>query len=67
MTVTRKHRGNQYGTFILERFEENREFVCDRCLRPKVTRIIVRWTPTVGSPKAICNGCYGWLSAGKPL
>lgn len=65
--TTARQTASEHGTFVLTRYEHRIEFVCDRCLQPKVTRLDVIWTNPAGSRKRICNGCYGRLMSGIPL
>jgi hypothetical protein len=65
--MTAKTTRNQHGTFVATRHDESIEFVCDRCLQPKVGKVVVDWTPTTGRTKRICNACYGRLLSGVPL
>ncbi len=58
---------NQHGTFVATRNEASLEFVCDRCLQPKISKVVVEWTAANGTTKHICNGCYGRLLSGVPL
>ncbi len=51
------------GTFVLTRRDERTQFVCDRCLEPKITKITVAWTTPTGGHKTVCNGCFGRLKA----
>ncbi len=56
---------NEHGTFQLTRAEESQNFVCDRCLKPKQSRVSVWWHETATDrTKTICNGCYGLLRTG---
>jgi hypothetical protein len=60
-----KRASNSHGDFVLRRYGEQRNFVCDRCLEPKVSKIEVEWvTRTSDEAKRICNGCFGRLSSG---
>lgn len=54
---------NEVGHFIFYREENSMEYVCDRCLRPKITKVRVQWTDRSGVIRNICNGCYGTLLA----
>lgn len=56
-----------HGTFEMTRHDSSLEFVCDRCLQPKITKVIVKWTAANGMTKSICNGCYGRLMSDVPL
>lgn len=58
---------NEHGTFHVRRESASAGMVCDRCLEPKVTKVVVEWTTPQGLRKQLCNGCYGWLTSGKPL
>ena len=61
---------NEHGTFQLTRAEEPKEFACDRCLKPKRSKVSVQWHQTytvTDYTKTICNKCYGWLRSGVPL
>jgi len=58
---------NAQGAFRLTRQDKSQEFVCDRCLEPKISKVMVEWTDTNGRVKTICNGCYGRLSSDVPL
>ena len=58
---------NQHGTFVATRHDASLEFVCDRCLQPKISRVVVEWTTANGTTKRICNGCYGRLRSDIPL
>lgn len=58
---------NQHGRFVATRHEASLEFVCDRCLQPKVGKVVVDWTMPNGTTKRICNACYGRLMSGVPL
>lgn len=51
------------GQFRLTRQPTSQQFVCDRCLRPKVSKVIVEWHNAAGTVRSICNGCYGNLRA----
>lgn len=63
--ATVKTKTTEIGSFVFRREEERLEYVCDRCLRPKTTRIRVKWTDRNDVKRHICNGCYGRLLA-KP-
>jgi hypothetical protein len=55
---------NSLGRFTFRRYSESRNFVCDRCLEPKVSKVEVAWERDSESiPKTICNGCFGQLSS----
>jgi hypothetical protein len=58
---------NEHGTFVLTRHAESFGLVCDRCLKPKITKIAVEWTTPGGNTKRICNRCYGRFVSGIPL
>jgi hypothetical protein len=59
-----KRSSNSHGDFVFRRHDEQRNFVCDRCLEPKVAKIVVEWvSQTSGDAKRICNGCFGRLSS----
>ena len=46
---------NEHGTFQLTRAEESQNFVCDRCLKPKQSRVSVWWHETATDrTKTIC-------------
>jgi len=54
---------NHNGRFVFQRHTESQGFVCDRCLEPKVAKIVVEWSKeSVTAVKKICNGCFGKLS-----
>jgi hypothetical protein len=54
---------NSLGTFVMRRYDERRDFVCDRCLQPKSAKIEVEWHDSAADrTKTICNGCFGRLS-----
>ncbi len=60
--MTEKRTRSSNGPFLMRRLPERVEFVCDRCLQPKITKIQVQWTdPRTSQAKVICNGCYGRL------
>jgi hypothetical protein len=62
--MTEKHTSNASGSFTMRRSDERREFVCDRCLKPKTSKIQVAWDDRrAGETKTICTGCYGELLA----
>jgi hypothetical protein len=65
--ISTQRRQNANGVFVFQRHDEEQRFVCDRCLRPKVARIMVSWTMPAGVAKVICNGCYGRLVSTTPL
>ena len=59
---------NEHGRFQLTRAEESQDFVCDRCLKPRRSRVSVWWHEAVTDrTKTICNGCYGQLRSGVSL
>lgn len=58
---------NEHGRFEMRRHDESFGLVCDRCLRPKVTKVEVIWDRPSGTQMRICNGCYGLLMSGKRL
>ena len=45
--------------------DENIEFICDRCLRPKISKKYVEYVAENGKKKRICNGCYGTICSIK--
>jgi len=53
------------GTFLYRRNDCSQEFVCERCLNPKIAKIVVQWTDQAGRRKTICNGCYGRLQSSE--
>jgi hypothetical protein len=53
---------NSLGEFQMLRHAESQNFVCDRCLRPKTSKIVVTWVHKDSDTKTICNGCFGRLS-----
>ena len=57
--MNRKTVRNSLGTFTLVRSESSQEFVCERCLAPKIAKLKVQWVDTSRRAKTICNGCYG--------
>jgi hypothetical protein len=63
--ATQKKVTNQFGDFVVIRHDISVQFVCDRCLQPKVTKIVVTWVDKQGKEKTICNGCYGLLSSNQ--
>ena len=55
---------NSHGTFVMRRFDDRRNFVCDRCLEPKSAKIEVEWHDDASDrAKKLCNGCFGRLSS----
>lgn len=53
---------NIHGEFRMLRHVESKNFVCDRCLRPKTAKVVVTWVNKNSTSKTICNGCFGRLS-----
>lgn len=58
-TVNRR----KYGKFTISRYPESQNFMCDRCLKPKIAKIVVTWVNLSNESKTICNACYGRLSS----
>ena len=61
MSYTKKRASTSAGTFVFRRYTEMQEFVCDRDLLPRRTKIIVHWKTPEGVERTICNSCYGFL------
>lgn len=61
MSYTEKRASTSAGTFVFRRYTEMQEFVCDRDLLPRRTKIIVHWKTPEGVERTICNSCYGFL------
>ena len=64
---SQKETENSFGKFVVTRHDSSQQFVCDRCLQPKIAKVVVEWTLGQKGMKRICNGCYGRLSTGAPL
>lgn len=58
---------NEHGSFEITRGSESKNFVCDRCFKPKIAKVSVEWKDKQNNVKIICNGCYGRLVSGIPL
>jgi len=64
--VRKKEVTNKHGRFQFTRADKLQDFVCDRCLKPKRSRVFVRWyVAGTDGPATICNGCYGYLLSGS--
>ena len=61
MPYREKQTSTSAGTFVFRRHTEAQEFVCDRDLLPRKTKIVVHWTTLEGIERTICNSCYGFL------
>jgi hypothetical protein len=61
MPYREKQTSTSAGTFIFRRHAEAQEFICDRDLLPRRSKIVVRWTTPEGAERTICNSCYGFL------
>lgn len=44
----------------ITRHDTLQEFTCDRCGRPKKSKLLGTWV-TGSLKRRICNGCYGYL------
>jgi hypothetical protein len=52
---------NSHGEFRMLRNVETQNFVCDRCLRPKTAKVVVKWDNKNSGSKSICNSCFSFL------
>ena len=64
MKISKQTR-NEHGEYVFERLDDTAQFVCERCLKAKVSKIVVKWRTPEGEEKKICNGCYGFLMSSR--
>ena len=53
---------NSHGEFRMVRHVEVQNFVCERCLRPKTTKLVYTWDNKNSGLKIICNSCFSFFA-----
>lgn len=58
MSIEESVEENERGKFTYRKHDSSQEFVCDKCLEPKVSKNKIEWIDNTGKERIICNKCY---------